>query len=159
VRITDPRLTDISLLCLAAKRAQARREARDASDWERTTGLASLLEASRHLPTVEPWDLPELDHRGGLGRLLARGARVAEFSPRLWRALMALDPRLTDSTLLYLAAKRAQAPRQTPQRVERLRVVYEDGLGIEPDLAGPTYRYTETSDGWILTEEAPHVAW
>jgi hypothetical protein len=64
-----------------------------------------------------------------------------------------LDPRLASLELLALAARRAQQ-RQTPQRVERLRVVYEDGLGVEPPLDGPVYRYTEpAAGGWVVAQE------
>jgi hypothetical protein len=76
--LNDPRLTDISLLCLAAKRARARYQLSAASAWQQGDGLASLLEASRHLPKVEPEDLPDLERRGPLGALLAEA--------RAWRA-------------------------------------------------------------------------
>jgi hypothetical protein len=62
---------------------------------------------------------------------------------------MALDPRLADTTILALAALRAQKNQATaPRRTVTLRVVYVDELGIEPLLEGPTYVYEETTDGW-----------
>jgi hypothetical protein len=75
----DARLGNDTILLLAAKRLAARREADAASDWEHTVGLASLLEASRHLPKVEPWDLPDLAPSGGLGRLLAEARAWGRF--------------------------------------------------------------------------------
>jgi hypothetical protein len=70
----DPRLAHPVLLALAAKRVQARRQA---PDWRTTTGLASLLEAARALPTREPFALPSIEECTGLERLLAE-ARLKE---------------------------------------------------------------------------------
>jgi hypothetical protein len=67
----DPRLSNDTLLLLAAKRLAFKREADAASHWEHTTGLASLLEASRRLPQREPWSVDGLARRSGLGQLLA----------------------------------------------------------------------------------------
>jgi hypothetical protein len=67
----DPRLGNNLLLMLAAKRAQAKHQTDAATAWEHGAGLASLLEAARHLPPRELWDLPDLERRGSLGKLLA----------------------------------------------------------------------------------------
>jgi hypothetical protein len=66
---TDPRLENSSLLMLAAFRLQQRRQ-QQVPDWRYTEGLASLLAASKAMPQRDPWDLPALDERSGLGRLL-----------------------------------------------------------------------------------------
>jgi hypothetical protein len=39
--------------------------------WEHTVGISALLEAARHLPKREPWDLPTVDETTGMGKLLA----------------------------------------------------------------------------------------
>jgi hypothetical protein len=65
---SDPRLADLTLLVLAAKRAHA---ARQAPDWRQTEGLSALLAAARSLPQRDPWALPDFDETSGLGRLLA----------------------------------------------------------------------------------------
>ena len=63
----DPRLADMTVLVLAAKRCQA---ARHAPDWQSTVGLSALLEAARALPQRAPWDLPSALDGGGLAGLL-----------------------------------------------------------------------------------------
>jgi hypothetical protein len=64
----DPRLADMTLLVLAAKRRLATRQA---PHWSTTEGISQLLEAARHLPTREPCALPDLEDCTGLARLLA----------------------------------------------------------------------------------------
>jgi hypothetical protein len=62
----DPRLADVTLLALAAKRRLATRQV-DA--WQHTEGLAALLEAAKRLPPRDPVadeDLPTT----GIGGLL-----------------------------------------------------------------------------------------
>lgn len=65
---TDPRLQNTQLLTLAAMRLRER--LKQAPAWERTVGLCALLEAAKALPRRDPWDLPDLDPRDGLARLL-----------------------------------------------------------------------------------------
>jgi hypothetical protein len=64
----DPRLADMTILVLAAKRCQA---ARQAPDWRTSEGLSSLLAAARSLPRRDPWDLSGVDTTTGMGKLLA----------------------------------------------------------------------------------------
>ena len=66
--MADPRLTDLSLLSLAAMRVRRRRQV---PDWPRSVGLASLLDAARVLPKRSPWEMPDLDTSTALGQLLA----------------------------------------------------------------------------------------
>ena len=65
---TDPRLADMTLLVLAARRCQARTQG---PDWRQAEGLAALLAAARSLPQRGPWELPDLEAAGSMGRLLA----------------------------------------------------------------------------------------
>jgi hypothetical protein len=67
---SDPRLQNVQLLTLAAYRLQQRQQ-RAVPDWRTSVGMSSLLEAARHLPRREPWDLPTVDETSGLGKLLA----------------------------------------------------------------------------------------
>jgi hypothetical protein len=69
----DPRLADVTLLALAAKRRLAMRPAA----WEQTEGLCTLLEAARHLPKRGPWAMPDLESDTGMGKLL-REARQGQ---------------------------------------------------------------------------------
>jgi hypothetical protein len=73
---TDPRLTNVALLTLAAYRIQQRRQ-HQVPDWRHTEGLASLLDAARHLPQRAPWSLPDLGCTP-MGRLVAEARRVTE---------------------------------------------------------------------------------
>jgi hypothetical protein len=66
---TDPRLTNTSLLALAAYRLQQRRQ-HQIPDWRYTEGISALLEAARHLPTREPCALPAVEECTGMARLL-----------------------------------------------------------------------------------------
>jgi hypothetical protein len=70
----DPRLADVTLLVLAAKR---RRATRPPVDWRHTEGLFALLQAARALPPPGPWALPDLDDETGMGKLL-REARARQ---------------------------------------------------------------------------------
>ena len=63
---TDPRLQHVALLALAAYRLQQRRQ-RAVPDWRYSEGLASLLEAARHLPPRDPVELPRPRRRGQHG--------------------------------------------------------------------------------------------
>ena len=67
----DPRLANLTVLVLAAKRRQA---ARHVLGWERTEGLAALL-AAKPLPTRDdpddPWPMHDGDMGTGLGKMLA----------------------------------------------------------------------------------------
>jgi hypothetical protein len=65
---SDPRLADMTLLVLAARRCQARHQV---PDWRTTEGLAALLQAARSLPTRAPFALPSLEECYGLEKLLA----------------------------------------------------------------------------------------
>ena len=65
---SDPRLADVSLLVLAAMRARHRRQV---PDWREGEGISALLGAAQALPQRAPWDLPALEPRDGLARLLA----------------------------------------------------------------------------------------
>jgi hypothetical protein len=64
----DPRLADMTLLVLAAKRRLATRQT---SAWEHTEGLWSLLQAAKALPRRDPWSLPSVEGCDGMARLLA----------------------------------------------------------------------------------------
>ena len=64
---SDPRLADMTVLILAAKRLAARQQV---PDWRSAEGMHALLEAARYLPRRGPWDLPDLDDRSGLSGLL-----------------------------------------------------------------------------------------
>ena len=66
----DPRLQNVALLTLAAYRLRQRRQ-HQVPDWRGSVGLASLLEAARHLPPRDPWEMPDLENSGAMGRLLA----------------------------------------------------------------------------------------
>ena len=66
----DSRLANPTILLLAAFRLRERRQ-NQAPDWRSTVGLSSLLAAANALPPRDPWSLPDLDPRDGLGRLLA----------------------------------------------------------------------------------------
>jgi hypothetical protein len=66
----DPRLRDVQLLTLAAYRLQQRRQ-QQVPDWRQAEGLAALLDAARHLPRREPFDLPAVEECTGMARLLA----------------------------------------------------------------------------------------
>lgn len=72
---TDPRLQNVALLTLAAFRIQQRRLTVPRPHWSTTEGLASLLDAAKALPTRSPWDLPDVDDRSALGRMLAEARR------------------------------------------------------------------------------------
>jgi hypothetical protein len=74
---TDPRLGNALLLALAAFRLQQRRQ-RQVPDWRYTTGLSSLLQATKTLPERSPWSLPDLDTTRGLGKLLAEARQWEE---------------------------------------------------------------------------------
>jgi hypothetical protein len=63
----DPRLADLTVLVLAAKRRLA---ARHVPDWQQTEGLSALLAAARALPQRDPWALPDLEESSGLARLV-----------------------------------------------------------------------------------------
>ena len=69
---TDPRLLSTEFLAIAAYRLQQRRQAARTAppDWRYSEGLASLLEAARHLPQRGPFELPDLQDCDGLARLL-----------------------------------------------------------------------------------------
>ena len=75
----DPRLTDVSLLTLAAMRARHRRGS-SSMDWRHTEGLCALLEAARQqaLPQQGPWELPNLEEHSGLARLLEEARQRQE---------------------------------------------------------------------------------
>ena len=66
----DPRLENVQLLTLAAYRLRQRRLTPQPADWRNTQGLAALLDAARHLPRREPFDLPDLEECTGMARLL-----------------------------------------------------------------------------------------
>jgi hypothetical protein len=68
--MADARLTDVSLLTLAAFRVRERRQ-RQIPDWRFSVGISQLLEAARALPRRGAWELPDLEASGSLGRLLA----------------------------------------------------------------------------------------
>jgi hypothetical protein len=70
---TDPRLTNVTLLTLAAFRVRERCQSGRGAAWEHTAGLSALLDAARQqaLPQRAPWSLPDLDPCDGLARLLA----------------------------------------------------------------------------------------
>jgi hypothetical protein len=67
---SDPRLANVQLLTLAAFRVRRRRQ-EAVPDWRTSVGISSLLEAARHLPRRDPWDVESLDATSGLGKLLA----------------------------------------------------------------------------------------
>ena len=92
---SDPRFSRYTVLLLAAKRVWRRHR----TAWERTEGLAALLEAARSLPKRDPWDLPDLDTTSGLGKMLAE-ARAWQKEER-WHLIR----ELADVVLLALAAQ------------------------------------------------------
>jgi hypothetical protein len=71
----DPRLADMTVLVLAAKRRLATRQA---PDWRTSVGMSSLLEAARSLPRREPFALPSVEDCDGLARLLAEARQWEE---------------------------------------------------------------------------------
>jgi hypothetical protein len=72
----DPRLADMTLLALAAKRRLATRQR---PDWRSSVGLASLLAAAKALPRRDdPWAMPDLEPRDGLARLLEEARQWEE---------------------------------------------------------------------------------
>jgi hypothetical protein len=73
----DSRLTDVSLLTLAAFRVQRRRQ-RAVPDWRQSVGLSSLLAAARSLPQRGPWELPALEAGGSMGQLLKEARQWQE---------------------------------------------------------------------------------
>jgi hypothetical protein len=79
--ITDPRLTNVALLSLAAFRVQQRRQ-HQTPRWQDTEGLCALLEASRRLPQRGPWELPNLEACTGMERLLAEARAWEKEHPR-----------------------------------------------------------------------------
>lgn len=68
--LSDPRLSNVQLLTLAAYRIQQRRQ-QHLPDWRYTEGISALLGAARSLPKRDPWDLEGVDTTSGLGKLLA----------------------------------------------------------------------------------------
>jgi hypothetical protein len=64
---SDPRLADMTLLVLAARRCQARTQL---PDWRSTEGISSLLAAAKALPQRGPWEMPSVDDTSGLAGLL-----------------------------------------------------------------------------------------
>jgi hypothetical protein len=60
---------------------------------------------------------------------------------------MALDPRLTSTEILTLAAMRAkQRQVHPPPRLVTVQVIYYDALGLEPDEEGERYVYEMPED-------------
>jgi hypothetical protein len=74
----DPRLADPVLLALAAKRCQAKQQA---PDWRTTVGLSALLDAAKHLPRRDPWDLTPVDTTSAMGTLLAEARQWEKEQP------------------------------------------------------------------------------
>jgi hypothetical protein len=74
----DPRLADMTLLVLAARRRLALRQV---PDWRTSVGLSSLLAAAKALPQRSPWALPALEECSGMTRLLAEARQWQEEHP------------------------------------------------------------------------------
>jgi hypothetical protein len=79
----DPRLRDVSLLTLAAMRAQHRRHASggQAQDWLHTEGLHPLLQAATVAETHDATDREPPGRRAGassMARLLAEARRYRQ---------------------------------------------------------------------------------
>jgi hypothetical protein len=71
----DPRLADMTLLALAAKRRHAKRQV---PDWRSSVGISQLLEAARSLPKREPFALPSVEECSGMEKLLAEARLKGE---------------------------------------------------------------------------------
>jgi hypothetical protein len=82
MRRLDPRLGNRTLLALAAQRALIRRgQPPYVVEWPESEGMSTLLDAAKHLPTRDPWALPDLEdtRQEGLAGLLAQArARLGE---------------------------------------------------------------------------------
>jgi hypothetical protein len=74
----DPRLADLTVLLLAAKRCQARQQV---PSWQHAEGISSLLAAAKALPQRGPWELPDLEAAGSMGRLLAEARQWEKEHP------------------------------------------------------------------------------
>jgi hypothetical protein len=74
---SDPRLADMTVLILAARRRLATRQV---PDWRQCEGLSSLLAAAGARPRRDPWDMPGLDG-SGLAQLLAEARQWQQERP------------------------------------------------------------------------------
>jgi hypothetical protein len=75
----DPRLSDVVFLAVAARRAQAKRQAYGGlpPGWEHGHGLSSLLKAAEAWEREDPEPL-DLEACGPMGRLLREARRLTQ---------------------------------------------------------------------------------